>query len=113
VSIDRLAVILPRIVAAAKLQGFRLVAGEKGARFESATESISFSISEAIRREKHVLTDAERAKEEAWQRKRDRAALRRSWDAVFFDRPQFPEWDYHATGFLSFEFEHVYVSKGA
>lgn len=113
VSIDRLGVILPRIIAAAKLQGFRLVAGEKGVPFESATESISFSIAEAIRREKHVLTDAERAKEEAWQRKRDRAALRRSWDAVFFDRPQFPEWDYHATGLLSFEFEHVYVLSGA
>ena len=34
VSIDRLAVILPRIVAAAKLQDFRLVARENGARFE-------------------------------------------------------------------------------
>lgn len=111
-SIDRLTVILPRILRAALLQGFQLVAGEGSARFKSDTETIDFSISELVRREKHVLTDAERAEEEAWQRKRDRAARRNSWGDVFFDRPRFPEWDYHPTGQLSFEFEQVYVSGG-
>ena len=104
-SIDRLAIILPRIVRAASLQGFELVAGDGSAQLKSETEAIAFSVTEAVRREKHVLTDAERAKEEAWQRKRDRAARRNSWDDVFFDKPQFPEWDFHPTGQLSFELE--------
>lgn len=111
-SVDRLAVILPRIIRAAALQGFQLVGGEGGAHFKSETEVIGFSISELIKREKHVLTDAERTKEEAWQRKRDLAARRNGWDSVLFDRPRFPEWDYHPTGQLSFEFEQVHVFGG-
>ena len=111
-SIERLAVILPRIVRATSLQGFQLVAGEGAARFKSETEVIDFSITELVRREKHVLTDAERAKEEIWQRKRDLAARRNSWDTLLFDKPRFPEWDHHPTGRLSFEFEQVYVFRG-
>lgn len=111
-SVDRLAVILPRIVRAASLQGFLLAGGEDAAHFKSETEAIGFSISELIRREKHVLTDSERAKEEAWQRKRELAARRNAWDAMFIDKPRFPEWDYHPTGQLSFEFEQVYVFGG-
>jgi hypothetical protein len=38
---------------------------------------------------------------------------RNSWDDVFFDRPSLPEWDYHPTGQLSFEFEQVYVFRGS
>lgn len=108
-SVDRLAVILPRIVRAASLQGFQLIVGESSAHFKSKTEVIGISISELVRREKHVLSDSERAKEEAWQRKRDLAARRNAWDAVFIDKPRFPEWDYHPTGQLSFELEQVYV----
>lgn len=85
------------------------MAGDGSAQFKSETEAIAFSVTETVRREKHVLTDAERAKEEAWQRKRDRAARLNSWDNVFFDKPQFPEWDFHPTGQLSFELEQVYV----
>jgi hypothetical protein len=108
-SIDRLAIILPRIAHAVSLQGFELVAGDGSAQFKSETEAIAFSVAETVRREKHVLSDAERAKEEAWQRKRDRAARSNSWDNVFFDKPQFPEWDFNPTGQLSFELEQVYV----
>ncbi|MGO8920664.1 MAG: hypothetical protein ACLQJR_32625 [Stellaceae bacterium] len=112
-SIDRLAVILPRVVRAASLQGYELMADDGSAHFKSETEAIGFSIAETVRREKHLLTDAERAKEEAWERKRDLAARRNSWDNVFFDRPRFPEWDFHPTGQLSFEFEQVYLFGGA
>lgn len=97
---------------AASLQGFQLVGGEGAAHFKSETEVIGFSISELVKREKHVLTEAERTKEEAWQRKRDLAARRNAWDAVFLDRPRFPEWDYHPTGQLSFEFEQLYLFGG-
>jgi hypothetical protein len=108
-SIDRLVLILPRIARAASLQGFELVAGDGSAQFKSETEAIAFSVTETVRREKHVLTDAERAKEEAWQRKRDRAARLNSWDNIFFDNPQFPEWNFHPAGQLSFELEQVYI----
>ena len=108
-SVDRLAVILPRVVRAASLQGFELVAHDGSAQFKSETEALSFSIAETVRREKHVLIDAERAKEEAWERKRDLAAQRNSWGDVFVDRPRFAEWDFHPTGQLSFELEEVYV----
>ncbi len=112
-SIERLSIALPRIVKAVSLQGFELVAGKEAANFKSETEIVDFSIVEAVRREKHAQTDAERAQDEAWQRKRDRAARRNSWENVFFDRPRFPEWDYHPTGQLSFELEHIYVFGGA
>jgi hypothetical protein len=49
-SIDHLAVILPRIVRATSLQGFELVAGDGSARFKSKTEAIGFSIVESVRR---------------------------------------------------------------
>ena len=108
-SIDRLAVILPRVVRGAAVQGFKLAGGEKAAHFKSDFETVAFSITEAVRREKHVLTEAERAKDEAWRHKRDRARLRNSLDDVFFDRPRFPEWDCRPTGQLSLEFEQVYL----
>lgn len=111
-SIDRLSVALPRIAHAASLQGFELIGSEGSAQFRSKAETVNFSISELIKREKHVLTEAELAKEEAWRKKRDRAAQRNSWDNLIFDRPTFPEWDHHPTGQLSFEFEHVYLFRG-
>jgi hypothetical protein len=108
-SIDRLAVILPRIVRAALSQGFELAADDGSAHFKSETDAIGFSIAETVRREKHLLTDAERAKEEAWERKREPAARRNSWDNVSFDSPRFPAWDFRPTGQPSFEFEQVYL----
>ena len=100
-SIDRLAIILPRIARAASLQGFELAAGDGPAQFKSESEAIAFLVTETVKRENHVLADAERAREEAWQRKCDRAARLNSWDNLFFDKPQFPEWDFHPTGQLS------------
>jgi hypothetical protein len=100
-------------VRAASLQGFELVADGGSAHFKSETENIGFSIAETVKREKHVLTDAERAKEEAWERKRDLAARRNSWGNVFLDKPRFAEWDFHPTGRLSFEFERVYLFGSA
>lgn len=113
-SISRLAMILPRIVHTVSLQGWVLTAEHGLAQFQSETESLRFWITEAVRREKHVLTAVERAQDDAWQRKRDRAVRsRRFWDDVFLRRPHFPEWDHHPTGLLSFELEHVYVPGGA
>lgn len=113
VSVDRLATCLPQIVSAAALQGFDLVAGEKAAQFRSPQESVSFSITETIAREKHVPTPEEEAKLASWERKRNRARQRGEWEQFIFDRPGIPEWDFRPTGQLSFEFEQVYVYQGS
>jgi hypothetical protein len=107
-TIDRLGAILTQVVQAAAMQGFSLIDGEPSARFSDEAESVGFAISELTKREKHVLTEAEQAKEEAWLLKRERASKVDSWRTYSFDRPRFPEWDYRPTGQLSFEFEHVY-----
>lgn len=111
-SVDRLALALPRIVCAALVQGFEIVPGEDKARFKSKTETIEVAISETLGREKHELTEAERAEEDAWRRKREKAARRNTWSDLFLDRPRCEEWDYYPTGKLALEFERVYVAHG-
>lgn len=106
-SIDRLELALNRIVAAANAIGIKLVRGEKGAAFECEGEAIGFSITESTKREKHVLTEKELAEREAWNRKNARR-----WNGdiePLFGWPRFPEWDYHSTGLLSFEFDNRYL----
>ncbi len=112
-SIERLAIALPRIVQAASMQGFQLVADDGFAKFKSDTESVDFSIIETVRRQKHVLTAGEMAKQEAWERKRDRERHQSRWFDVFGEMPSFREWDYNPTGLLSFEFEHIYFWGGS
>lgn len=111
-SIDRLETILLRLVHAALLQGFSLVASDRAAVFRSGAETVAFTISERVKRSKHVPTPEEKAKLEAWEHKRDRAYLRNAWSDVWQSRPQFPEWDYTPTGQLSLEFESVYLLEG-
>ena len=53
-SIDRLELALNRIAAAAEALGITLVRGEKATNFQCDGETIGFSISEGVRREKHV-----------------------------------------------------------
>jgi hypothetical protein len=110
-SLERLRSILNKLVAAAELQGFKLIKSEKGACFSGAEETISFSITETVKRVKHELTEKEKAEEEKWRLRVERNRSRNSWDS-WFDRPKFPEWDYHCTGALSLEIEQVYVSEG-
>ncbi|MGH6616685.1 hypothetical protein [Sphingomonas sp.] len=107
-TIDRLGAILSQIVQAASMQGFRLIDGEPSARFSDEAESVGFAISELTKREKHILTEAEQAKETVWLLKREQASKTGSWRTYSFDRPRYPEWDYRPTGQLSFEFEQFY-----
>jgi hypothetical protein len=110
-SVERLALILSRLASASSRQGFALESGENNAHFANGTETICLSISEEVKREKHVLTSDEEKTQEAWQRKRDKEIRSRNW-SVSFDRPSFPEWDYHPTGKLAIEFEHFYTLSG-
>lgn len=110
-SIDRLEIILVNLVAAAGTQGFSLEPTEAGVCFKGEDGSINFSITEVVARTKHVLTDAEAAKLDAWEKKQAAKRLRDPWHYAF-DRPKFEEWDYAATGRLKLEFETLYVANG-
>jgi len=112
-SIDRVAIALPRIVQAASLQGFELVAEDGFAKFKSDTESVDFSITETVKRQKHVLTASEIEEQEAWERKRDRESRQNRWIDIFAEMPGLPDFDYTPTGQLSFEFEHIYFWSGS
>lgn len=85
---------LDRIAAASAALGIGLVKTDKAAAFECDGEIIGFSISEATRREKHVLTEKEVAEEAAYQKKRKQYWSKpASWDDEDFSifPPRFPE----------------------
>ncbi|HRO33048.1 MAG TPA: hypothetical protein PLQ03_06505 [Brevundimonas sp.] len=108
-SIDRLADFLPALLSAAAVQGFDLETAEGGVRFRSTTETVTVSISEALDRTPHVKTDAEKAREAAWTKKREESRRRNSWSFLVDDRPVFPEWDYAPSGKLGLELEQVWT----
>ena len=115
-SIDRLELALGRIAAAAEALGIKLVRGEKRASFQCEGETIGFSISEGVRREKHVPTEKELAQQEAARKRRARRWNNPgSWDDddFSFSSLRGPEWDYHPTGQLVFELEHSYLLGGS
>lgn len=115
-SIDRLELALGRIVAAAEALGIKLARGEKSASFQCDGETIGFSLSEGVRREKHVPTEKELAEQEATRKRRARRWNNpRSWDDddFSFSSLRGPEWDYHPTGLLAFELEHSYLLGGS
>ena len=115
-SIDRLELALGRIAAAAEALGIKLVRGEKCASFQCEGETIGFSISEGVRREKHVPTEKELAEQEAARKRRARRWNNPgSWDDddFSFSSLRGPEWDYHPTGQLVFELEHSYLLGGS
>jgi hypothetical protein len=115
-SIDRLELALGRIVAAAEALGIKLVRGEKSASFQCKDETIGFSISEGVRREKHVPTEKELVEQEAARKRRARRWNNPgSWDDddFSFSSLRGPEWDYNPTGQLVFELEHSYLLGGS
>lgn len=108
-SVDRLKTILTNLVSTTTAQGFSLAATEKAAAFKAKDQCVGFSITEVVARTKHVLTVAEAAKLELWEKKQEARQHRNSWSSFAFDRPRFPEWDHACTGRLKLEFETVYV----
>jgi len=115
-SIDRVELALGRIAAAAEALGIKLARGEKSASFQCDGEMIGFSISEGVRREKHVPTEKELAEQEAARKRRARRWNNPgSWDDdnFSFSSLRGPEWDYHPTGQLVFELEHFYLLGGS
>lgn len=115
-SIDRLELALARIAAAAEALGIKLARGEHTALFTCEAETVGFSISEGVRREKHVPTEKEIAEQEAARKRRaKRWNNPGSWDDEDFSFSSLrgPEWDYHPTGLLAFELEQSYLLGGS
>lgn len=115
-SIDRLELALGRIAAAAEAMGIKLIGGEKSASFQCEGETIGLSISEGVRREKHVPTEKEIAEQEAARKRRARRWNKPgSWDDddFSFSSLRGPKWDYHPTGLLAFELEQSYLLGGS
>lgn len=108
-SIDRLELALNRIAAVGASMGITIIGTAQAAAFECDGETISFSVTEGTKREKHEMTPKELAEEAAWEKKQEkRWAGKNPLDRMFssdFSRPRFPEWDYHPTGQLSFELD--------
>ncbi len=108
-SVDRLELALARLVSALRVIGADIVPGEKTACVALDGEKITFSIREALKREKHVLTPKEEAEQQAWERRQERRRQTDPWIAHYSLAPRFPEWDHHPAGQLSFELEHFYM----
>ena len=112
-SVDRVERVLLAIASACEAIGIKLASGEVAAEFHYEGEAIPFLLIETVRREKHVITDKEKAEEEAWRKKQQRFGRANEWDLAFgSSRPRPPEWDYHPTGQLSFELEQAYLLGG-
>ena len=109
-SVDRLELILDGLVAAARVQGFEPEANGKSIVFNGPLEPLSVTISEEVKRSKHVTTPVEAAALERWQNRS--RSTRWDWDRNYQPMPFQPEWDYEPTGKLSIEFEQVYVREG-
>lgn len=114
-SIDRLELALGRIAAAAEALGIKLVRGESSATFHCDGETIDFSISEGVRREKHVPTEKEVAEQEAARKRQARRwSNPNRWhdDDLDLSFLRGPQWDYHPTGLLALELEQSYLLGG-
>ncbi len=100
----------------AEALGIKLARGENTAAFTCEAETVGFSISEGVRREKHVPTEKEIAEQEAARKRRaKRWNNPGSWDDEDFSFSSLrgPEWDYHPTGLLAFELEQSYLLGGS
>ncbi len=107
-SINRVKIILQRLVAAAEDQGFELRQASRSPDFVGHGHSISISITETFRRVKHVPTAKEQAALTAWEKRSSRR--RNSWDWDERDPyPRLPEWDYLVSGQLGIELSSVYI----
>ncbi|WP_151972678.1 hypothetical protein [Erythrobacter sp. EC-HK427] len=107
-SIGRIAELLPKLEAAAEVQGFKLTHDDEPSRFSDGAQTVKFEITEAYTREKHELTRKEKAEQAAW----DKRSERRAWRYVHGDPyPIFADWDYHSTGRLSISLEPVWYYR--
>jgi hypothetical protein len=99
--VERVIEILNALAKSLTSRGIELRPTGKGMSVEIDGETVNFSLSEGVKREKHIPTPDEIAKEE--RRKKNS-----SWDFAF--QRSYPEWDFVRTGELSLEIENSYLS---
>jgi hypothetical protein len=106
--------ILIGVAHAASILGIFLKPSSDAAEFVCNGQSLPFTLTEQVRRVKHVLTPTEIEEDRADHRKRQLHPER--WEEHFFQRmarPSRPQWDYYPTGQLGIEFKHRYLLDGA
>jgi hypothetical protein len=109
-SIGRVADFLPKLEAAAEVQGFKLTEDDEPSRFSDGVQTVKFEITEGYTRQKHELTRSDKAERAAWEKRNER----RGWRYEFGDpHPIFADWDYSPTGRLSISFEPVWHYRHA
>ncbi|MEE4538137.1 MAG: hypothetical protein V2J51_06570 [Erythrobacter sp.] len=107
-SIGHVSELLPKLEAAAELQGFKLTNDGEPSRFSDGTQTVKFEITEGYTREKHELTRSEKAELAAFEKRSER----RGWRYEHGDpHPIFADWDYSPTGRLSVSFEPVWYYR--
>ena len=104
-STGRVAELLPKLEAAAEVQGFTLTHDDEPSRFSDGTQTVKFEIAESYNRTKHELSRKEKAEIATW----DKRIERRDWRYLPGDHyPTLPDWDYSPTGRLSVSLEPVW-----
>jgi len=98
---ERVIAILDGLARSLDTRDLALVPNGKAMTVASDGDTVTFKLAEYVRREKHIPTVEELAKEE--KRKK-----RSSWEWSF-DRT-YPEWDFIRTGELSLEIENQYLT---
>jgi hypothetical protein len=99
--VERVIGLLDALAKSLTLRGVELKPIGKGMSVEIDGEIVNFSLSEGVKREKHIPTLEEVAKEE--RRKKNS-----SWN--FSYQRSYPEWDFIRTSELSLEIENSYLS---
>lgn len=100
-SVERVIVVLDGLARALDTQGLILVPNDKGLTITIGCDTVALKLAEHVRREKHVPTVEELAKEEKRQK-------RSSWEWSY--ERAYPEWDHIRTGELSFEIDNQYLT---
>jgi len=85
--------------------GISLTDDDKPSQFTNGEQSVTFTVNETFRREKHEPTQKEKAALAGWERRR-KANNWRFLDNDPYPRP--PDWDYSPTGELSIDLETVW-----
>jgi hypothetical protein len=101
--VERIIAILDGLAQSLDTRGLALAANGNAITVTTNGDTVTFKLTEHVRREKHVPTVDELAKE----------ARRRTSQGITWDSPYgrvYPEWDFIRTGELSIEIENQYLT---
>ena len=100
--VERVITILDGLARALETQGLALAINGNAITVASGVDIVKFKLAEYVRREKHIPTIEELAKED--RRRRSQGI---TWDSPY--GRAYPDWDFIRTGELSVEIENQYL----